>query len=68
VPVVRLDGDTLHSMPLSPETLEGADCVVVITDHSAFDWEMIGWHARLIVDTRNAMKAASNGRARVVKL
>lgn len=68
VPVVRLDGDTLHSMPLSPETLAGADCVVVITDHSAFDWEMIGRHARLIVDTRNAMKAASNGRARVVKL
>jgi len=68
-PVVRLDGLTLHSISeLSPDVLAQADCVVVITDHSAYDWQMISQHARLIVDTRNALKVAINGRARVVTL
>ena len=35
-----------------------ADCVVIITDHSAFDYAAIVKHARLIVDTRNAIKSS----------
>jgi UDP-N-acetyl-D-glucosamine dehydrogenase len=68
VPTLRLNGGTLLCMPLSLETLEEADCVVVITNHSVFDWEMIAQHARLIVDTRNALDGVRNGQARVVKL
>jgi len=34
--------------------LAAADCVVVVTDHSSYDWEAIGQRARLIVDTRHA--------------
>jgi UDP-N-acetyl-D-glucosamine dehydrogenase len=66
--MVRLNGSELQSVALDPDTLAGTDCVVVITDHGVFDWEMIGQHARLIVDTRNALSSVANGRARVVKL
>jgi UDP-N-acetyl-D-glucosamine dehydrogenase len=68
VPTLRLNGGEFQSVSLSPEALSAADCIVIITDHSTYDWEMIGQNARLIVDTRNALKHASNGRARVVKL
>lgn len=34
--------------------LHHADCVVIATDHSAYDWCWITEHASLIVDTRNA--------------
>jgi UDP-N-acetyl-D-glucosamine dehydrogenase len=65
---LRLNGGTFQSVPLTAEALTQADCVVVITDHSIFDWPMISQHARLIVDTRNALKGISTGAARVVKL
>lgn len=34
--------------------LETADCVVIVTDHSFYDWELVARKARLLVDTRNA--------------
>lgn len=37
---------------LTPEFLRSVDCVVLTTDHDAFDYALIGRHARLIVDTR----------------
>jgi UDP-N-acetyl-D-glucosamine dehydrogenase len=46
----------LVSMPLTPDTLGAADCVVILTDHRSFDYDAIVAHARLIVDTRNAIK------------
>jgi UDP-N-acetyl-D-glucosamine dehydrogenase len=49
-------GRDIHSTPLTAESLEAADCVVILTDHRAFDYEMIRRHARVIVDTRNAIK------------
>ncbi len=63
---LRREGLDLDSAPLTDAALAAADCVVVVTDHSAFDWNHIGATARLIVDTRNALK----GRAaqRVVTL
>ncbi len=67
VPSLRLNETALTSQPLTLETLRAADCAVIITDHSAFDWTVIGEHARLIVDTRNALKGRA-ARARVVTL
>jgi UDP-N-acetyl-D-glucosamine dehydrogenase len=67
VPEVRLDGAVLRSEALTPAALQAADCVLVITHHSVFDWGMVRKHARLIVDTRNALKG-THGSARVVKL
>jgi UDP-N-acetyl-D-glucosamine dehydrogenase len=63
---VKMDGYTLSSVELTSALLKSADCVVIVTDHTAFDWEWIGAGARLIVDTRHAIKVG--GRARVVRL
>jgi UDP-N-acetyl-D-glucosamine dehydrogenase len=55
VPVVRLNGTTLRASPVD-DSVEKADCVVVITDHSDFDYAGIHDKAKLIVDTRNAYR------------
>ena len=52
VPKLNLDGLALAS----EDVFEQADCVVVVTDHSAFDYAGLAGRAKLIVDTRNAMK------------
>lgn len=49
---------SLQSIELTPETLHDADCVVITTNHSAFDVNFICQHARLIVDLRNVIKDA----------
>ncbi|HQR17902.1 MAG TPA: nucleotide sugar dehydrogenase [Gemmatimonadales bacterium] len=49
------DGKTVHSVPLTPERLKAADCVMVVTDHTAMDYAMVKKHARLVVDTRHVM-------------
>jgi UDP-N-acetyl-D-glucosamine dehydrogenase len=52
----------MKSVDLTPQSLAGYDCVVVATHHAAYDWAMIGRHAQLIVDTRNALgKAGISG-------
>lgn len=48
----------LRSIELTPEALHEADCVVITTNHSAFDANMIKKHATLIVDLRNLIKDA----------
>ncbi|MEZ6037959.1 MAG: nucleotide sugar dehydrogenase [Planctomycetota bacterium] len=45
----------MHSVPLDKATLEAADCVLIVTNHSTIDWATIGEHAKLVVDSRNAM-------------
>jgi UDP-N-acetyl-D-glucosamine dehydrogenase len=55
VPRFREDGQEFRSVELTPEVVAAADCVIVVTDHSAVDYSMIKRHARLVVDTRNAL-------------
>ena len=55
VPTLKLDGMFLASEPLT-ESAAQADCVLIITDHSQFDYKGLHDSATLIVDTRNAMK------------
>ena len=59
----------LQSQALTPESLASADAVVIVTDHAAVDYAMIARHARLVIDTRNAMAKVPAGSiiARVVK-
>jgi UDP-N-acetyl-D-glucosamine dehydrogenase len=45
----------MHSVPLTPQALQDADCVLIVTNHAIVDWRMIAEHARLVVDSRNAM-------------
>lgn len=42
----------LTSVPITAETLSYYDCVLLATDHNAFDYDFIATHASLIVDTR----------------
>jgi UDP-N-acetyl-D-glucosamine dehydrogenase len=57
VPSIQLGNKTLHSMPLNPTGLSAADCVVLLTDHTAFDYQMIATYSQVVVDTRNALNA-----------
>ncbi len=51
----------LKSQPLTPAFLKEKDCVLIVTAHSAFDYELILEHAPLIVDTRNALGELAAG-------
>jgi UDP-N-acetyl-D-glucosamine dehydrogenase len=55
VPVVRLDGGDLTSADLA-SSVAAADCCVIVTDHKNVDYDSVVEHAKLIVDTRNALK------------
>jgi UDP-N-acetyl-D-glucosamine dehydrogenase len=55
VPVFAEDGHEFRSVPLDPQTVAAADCIMIVTDHAAIDYHMIRRNARLVVDTRNAM-------------
>ncbi|WP_324667971.1 nucleotide sugar dehydrogenase [Geochorda subterranea] len=50
------DGRSVRRVDLTDERLRSYDCVVLTTDHTAFDYHWIARHARLIVDTRNAFR------------
>jgi UDP-N-acetyl-D-glucosamine dehydrogenase len=54
IPALRLDGVELVAQP--QETAAAADCVVIVTDHSAFDYRALVENTQLIVDTRNALR------------
>lgn len=57
----------MKSITLTPDALGGYDCVLVATHHKAYDWQMIADHARLIVDTRNALKNVSGSTEHIVQ-
>jgi UDP-N-acetyl-D-glucosamine dehydrogenase len=52
---IRVKDEELRAEPLEPMAAS-ADCVVIVTNHTAFDYAALAEHARLIVDTRNALK------------
>lgn len=47
----------LTSEQVSPKVLSGFDCVLLATDHDAFDYDLIQRHSNLIVDSRGVYKA-----------
>ncbi len=57
----------MTSRPLTPEYLRSLDCVLIATDHSAYDWPWIVEHAHLVVDTRNATRGMAAHRDRIVR-
>ncbi len=58
VPSLKLDSFRADALPES--CAAEADCVVIVTDHSAFDYQGLLERSRLIVDTRNALKNFSS--------
>jgi UDP-N-acetyl-D-glucosamine dehydrogenase len=55
---LNLDGVSLAAQ--AEESAAAADCVVIVTDHSAFDYKALVARAALIVDTRNALKGVAS--------
>ncbi|MGD2071662.1 MAG: nucleotide sugar dehydrogenase [Gemmatimonadota bacterium] len=54
VPVLEEDGQARASVELTDERLRESDAVVIVTDHSAFDYDRIFDLAQVLVDARNA--------------
>jgi UDP-N-acetyl-D-glucosamine dehydrogenase len=52
---------TMASTPLTREALKATDLVILVTDHSTYDYAWIAANAPLIVDTRNAFKGIPGG-------
>jgi UDP-N-acetyl-D-glucosamine dehydrogenase len=65
---LRHEGMDMDAVELTPDLLRSVECVVIVTDHTAYDWNMIAEHSRLIVDTRNALKHVKSPKAKVVLL
>ena len=59
VPKLHEDGVELESIPLTADMLHGTDCVVVVTDHTGLDYPLVAREAKLVVDTRHALPAAT---------
>ena len=68
IPCLDLDGELVTSVELTSSCLREADCMIIVTDHSAYDWQWIVQNARLIVDTRNATRSVQLSGARIIKL
>ncbi len=57
----------MRSVPLTAASLRKYDCVLIATDHSSIDYDLVVRHAALVVDTRNATAGAKKPAGRVVK-
>ena len=58
----------LNSITDYLEAVQQSDCVVIVTNHKAYDYEQIQKTARLIVDTRNALGKKGKNDPKVVRL
>ncbi len=61
------DVPDMDSSPLTPEYLASQDCVLIATDHSAYDADFIVQHSKMVLDTRNATKNVKVGREKIRK-
>ena len=68
IPRITHEDWILESVPDLVETAKESDCVVIVTDHSEYDYKSILDKTALIVDTRNALGEAGRKDARVVRL
>jgi UDP-N-acetyl-D-glucosamine dehydrogenase len=68
IPIINHEDWILESVPDLIESAEAADCAVIVTNHSSYDYEKILKKAPLIVDTRNALGELGRKDRRVVRL
>ena len=64
VPVISHNGHDLACEPVLDVALDTADCVVIVTDHSVYDWSAVLAKAKLVVDTRHVQRSAGAGEQR----
>jgi UDP-N-acetyl-D-glucosamine dehydrogenase len=65
---MELDGNIMKSVALSAKVLKDADCVVIVTAHSKYDFPDIVSKVKLVVDTRNATRSLRKYRRKIIKL
>jgi len=59
----------LNSVPLTPDELSAADCVVIVTDHSDVNYHEVCQYSSLVIDTRNALHGLhSQSMAHIIRL
>jgi UDP-N-acetyl-D-glucosamine dehydrogenase len=68
VPTLRMNGKTLKSVELTSVNIESQDCIIILTDHSAYDFRRIMAASKLVVDTRNATKDLQEFKDKIIKL
>jgi UDP-N-acetyl-D-glucosamine dehydrogenase len=68
VPTLRLGKNTMNSTQLSSDAIARQDCVIILTDHSDYDFKAIVAAARLVIDTRNATKDLNAFTDNIIKL
>jgi UDP-N-acetyl-D-glucosamine dehydrogenase len=68
VPTLRVNGKALKAIDASPAEIAKQDCVIILTDHSVYDFRKIVEAATLVIDTRNATKELHAFKDRIIKL
>lgn len=68
IPLIDHDDWSLESIGDVVEGVKNADCVVIVTNHSSYDYQSILEYANLIVDTRNALGESGREKSQVVRL
>jgi UDP-N-acetyl-D-glucosamine dehydrogenase len=68
VPASDFKGHRLRSVKLTPKELRKYDCVVIVTDHSDVDYDMIVKNSEYILDTRNALRNIKTDRRKIERL
>jgi len=68
VTTLRLGSNILKSVDASPAEIAKHDCVIILTDHTSYDFQKIVEAAKLVVDTRNSTKDLHQFKDRVIKL
>jgi len=58
----------LSCVELTAELIESTDCVLIITPHEVYDWQMVLDHAAIVIDTRNAIGDLTSSSGRIIKL
>jgi len=57
----------VRAVALTEAEVSGADAVLIVTDHSSYDWSWVVKHAQLVVDTRNVCSRVAEGKDKIVR-
>jgi len=65
IPTFTLAGKVYNSVPVTAELLTSVDLVVITTDHSSYDYDLIVEQAPYVFDTRNATRNVKHNREKI---
>jgi UDP-N-acetyl-D-glucosamine dehydrogenase len=68
VPHMDVEGRSYAAVGITADRLAQSDCALILTAHSAFDYDLIVRHARVVFDTRNGARHVKTNRSHVVLL